>query len=80
MKKPSIAGAVKGLPKAEPPVEPIAPEARDVVRQTIYMPHGVHDQVRDLAYTKRCSQQEIFRRALDMPFASEGMKSWDKFK
>lgn len=53
-----------------------APDDRDTKRQTLYLPIAVHDQIRDLAHAKRCSQQELFRRALDHLFAEEGLPSW----
>lgn len=44
------------------------------------LPRRVHDQIRELALTKRCSQQELFRGAMDMLFAEEGLTSWDGLK
>lgn len=81
MTKLSIDGAIKGLPKkAEPEAAQIEAEEKNVVRQVMYMPRRVHDQIRELAFTKRCSQQELFRRAMDMLFAEEGLASWDELK
>jgi hypothetical protein len=81
MTKLSIDGAIKGLPKkAEQEAAPIEPEEKTTIRQVIYMPRRVHDQVRELAFTKRCSQQELFRRAMDKLFAEEGLASWDELK
>ena len=51
-----------------------------VKKQTLYLPFGVHDQIRDEAHAKRISQQEIFRRALDLYFADAGLPSWDEAK
>lgn len=51
-----------------------------VKKQTLYLPFGVHDQIRDEAHAKRISQQEIFRRALDLYFADVGLPSWDEAK
>lgn len=60
-KKSSIAGAVAGLPKKPArDVEAIIPEEKASVRQTLYLPRRVHDQIRDAAHEKRISQQEIF--------------------
>lgn len=55
-------------------------DGNNLKRQTLYLPFGVHDQLRDIAHAKRISQQEIFRRALDLYFAQEGMPSWDEAK
>jgi hypothetical protein len=49
-------------------------------RQTLYLPRGVYDQLREAAYVKRVSMQEIFRRAFDVWFADQGMDSWDEAK
>ena len=74
MKKPtSLKSAVARLPKRQAPeLEPIAPEEKPSVRQTLYLPKAVHDQIRDAAHAKRCSQQELFRQALDLWFEREG--------
>ncbi len=80
-KKSSIAGAVAGLPKKAPlEIESVITEEKASVRQTLYLPRRVHDQIRDAAHEKRISQQEIFRQALDMWFAQEGLASWDELK
>ncbi len=77
--KSSIAGAVAGLPKRPAlEAEPVAPEEKASVRQTLYLPKRVHDQIRDAAHAKRISQQEIFRQALDLWFSREGLASWDE--
>ena len=46
------------------------------MRQTLYLPAPVHDQIRDAAHAKRVSQQKIFQAALDLWFEAEGLKSW----
>jgi hypothetical protein len=82
MTKMSIEGAVKGLPK-KPEAEqsgPLPKEERDVIRQTFYMPRGVHDQIRELAFKERCSQQELFRRGMNLLFKQEGLASWEELK
>ena len=77
MKKSGITGAVAGLPKkAAHEAEPIVEEEKASVRQTLYLPKAVHDQIRDAAHAKRCSQQELFRQALDLWFSQEGLPSW----
>ncbi len=81
MTKLSIDGAIKGLPKKiEPEAAPVEVEEKPVVRQVMYMPKRVHDQIRELAFNKRCSQQELFRRAMNMLFSEEGLASWDELK
>ena len=59
-----------------PSQEEEAHDDKDTKRQTLYLPIAVHDQIRDIAHAKRCSQQELFRRALDHLFAEEGLPSW----
>jgi hypothetical protein len=53
-------------------------EDKIFVRQTLYLPKAVHDQIRDAAHAKRCSQQEIFRQALELWFSREGLASWEE--
>lgn len=75
----SLRAAVGGLPKITAADRENATEIdlRDGVRrQTFYLPAAVHDQFRELAHTKRCSQNELFRRAADLLFAQEGFPSW----
>jgi hypothetical protein len=80
-KNPSIAGAVAGLPKKTVrELDAVITEEKASVRQTLYLPKAVHDQIRDAAHEKRISQQEIFRQALDMWFEQEGLASWDELK
>jgi hypothetical protein len=79
IKRSSIKDAVSSLPrkivKAE--IEQAMGEAdKPVVRQTLYLPKAVHDQLREAAFAKRISQQEIFRQALDLWFDSEGLPAW----
>jgi hypothetical protein len=81
--KPSrLRAAASGLPKPvtdQEDAEQIAREGHDKnVRQTLYLPPGVHDQLRDYAYTHRMSMQAIVRDALDLWFADKGLPSWDE--
>jgi hypothetical protein len=77
-KETNIAGAVAGLPKkVAQETAQIVPEEKSSVRQTLYLPKAVHDQIRDAAHAKRISQQEIFRQALDLWFVQEGIASWE---
>lgn len=76
--------AVKNLPKpvTEQPevIEADEEDGRTCKRQTLYLPFGVHDQLREVAFSKRKSQQKIIREALDMWFAEHGLPSWDEAK
>lgn len=76
MKKSGIGSAVARLPKKPGPADVVEAEEKPEKRQTLYLPNPVHDQIRDAAHAKRISQQEIFRRALDLWFAQEGLASW----
>ncbi len=79
--KDNLREAAKKLPqKRVAEQEPVAEETKNQVRQTLYLPTEIHDQIRDAAHVKRCSQQEIFRQALDLWFANEGLPSWDELK
>jgi hypothetical protein len=55
-------------------------EGRNHKRQTLYLPFGVHEQLREVAFQKRLSMQEVVRQALDMWFADNGLPSWDEAK
>ena len=81
-KESKTSAAIKSLPKrAESEADdPAFEDRKDPTekRQSLYLPIPVHEQLRELAYTKRVSQQELFRRALDMLFADEGLPSWDE--
>jgi hypothetical protein len=78
-KKSNLAGAVAGLPKKAPhEAESVVPEEKTSVRQTLYLPKAVHDQIREAAHANRVSQQEIFRQALDLWFSREGLASWEE--
>ena len=75
--------AASGLPKPDtkPESPPPPPEDdRDEVRQTLYMPRGVYDQLRALAYTERTKMQKLVREGLNMLFADRALPSWDEAK
>ncbi|MGA7328485.1 MAG: ribbon-helix-helix domain-containing protein [Rhodomicrobium sp.] len=59
--------------KVEPKGDP-----RGMIRQTLYLPPAVHDQLRLLAFNRRESQQEIIRQGLNMLFEREGLPKWDE--
>ena len=85
-KSPSgLKSAAGMLPKArqpEPEIEEARPrgDERGMVRQTFYLPPAIHDQFRDLAHSKRVTQQELFRRAANLLFEQEGLPSWQELK
>lgn len=75
---------VTGLPKPRTD-EPVFDEDADnggpeVKRQTIYMPPRVHDQLRELSFTERKSQQSLIREAINMLFRDRGCPTWDELK
>lgn len=57
---------------------------RGMIRQTFYLPPAVYEQFRELAHTKRVTQQELFRRAANLLFKEEGLPQhagpWGKKK
>jgi len=79
-KKTNISTAVAGLPKRHTAddLQAAIPEEKASVRQTLYLPKAVHDQIRDAAHARRFSQQELFRQALDLWFEREGLASWEE--
>jgi hypothetical protein len=58
--------------KVEPKGDP-----RGMIRQTIYLPPAVHEQLRSLAFNRRESQQELIRQGMNMLFEREGLPSWE---
>jgi hypothetical protein len=55
-------------------------DARGMRRQTLYLPPVVHEQLRLLAFQRKLSQQELFRRGLNLLFAREGLPSWEELE
>ena len=47
-------------------------------RQTLYLPRGVYEQLRKVAFDRRISMQEIARKGIDMWFAANCLPSWDE--
>ena len=79
-----LQAAAGALPKRAPEPD-LAAEAQSEVddgdkRQTLYLPHGVHEQLREAAFAKRISMQEVIRRGLDLWFAQEGLPAWEEAK
>jgi hypothetical protein len=55
-------------------------DSRGMRRQTLYLPPAVHEQLRQLAFNRRESQQELFRQSLNLLFAREGLPSWEEIE
>ena len=55
-------------------------DARGMRRQTLYLPPAVHEQLRQLAFNRKISQQELFRQSLNLLFAREGLSSWEELE
>ena len=70
----------KPVTETPPTPEAVDESGNTLKRQTLYLPFGVHDQLRDIAHANRISQQQIFRDALDLYFTSHGYPSWDEAK
>ena len=63
------------IAKAEP-----KGDSRGMRRQTLYLPPSVHEQLRLLAFTRKESQQELFRKSLNLLFDREGLPSWEELE
>jgi hypothetical protein len=46
-----------------------------LIKQTLYLPEAVHDQLRVLAFHERVKQHDLLMEGLDMMFNSRGAKS-----
>ena len=53
-----------------------AADEKGTVRQSFYLPRAVHEVLREQAFKRRISQQEIFRQALDLWLKEQGLPSW----
>lgn len=69
-------------PEPEPmPAEPVDDNRKpDDIRQVIYFPPGVFEQVREAEFTMRIRRQEIYRQAMNLWFREHGLPSWDEAK
>jgi hypothetical protein len=56
-----------------PPPEKL--DERGLRRQTLYLPPGVYEYIRDTCHTRRISQQKFFREVFDAYFKGKGT-SW----
>ena len=75
-------GKAKASKKAVRRDEAGAPEAKsEIVRQTLYLPHPVFDQLRDLFFeeqrgqVKRRRMHDYFLEGIDLLFKNRGLKS-----
>ncbi len=46
-----------------------------LIKQTLYLPKEVHEQLRVLAFHERVKQHDLLMKGLDMMFKSRGAKS-----
>jgi hypothetical protein len=46
-----------------------------LIKQTLYLPEAVHEQLRVLAFHERVKQHDLLMAGLDMMFKSRGAKS-----
>jgi ribosomal protein L1 len=46
-----------------------------MIKQTLYLPEAVHEQLRVLAFHERVKQHDLLMAGLDMMFKSRGAKS-----
>ncbi len=46
-----------------------------IIKQTLYLPEAVHEQLRVLAFSERVKQHDLLMEGLDMMFKSRGQKS-----
>ena len=63
-------------PVVLPDPEPL--DERCMRRQTLYLPPGVYEHIRETCFAKRKSQQAFFREVFDFYFREHGSKSWDE--
>lgn len=48
---------------------------KKIIKQTLYLPEAVHEQLRVLAFHERVKQHDLLMEGLDMLFKSRGAKS-----
>jgi hypothetical protein len=60
--------------------DPEKTDERGLRRQTLYLPPGVYEYIRDTCYATRKSQQAFFREIFDYYVKDHGGKSWDQLK
>ena len=78
--KEMLANRTAVTPDTPPPIHPERLDERGMRRQTLYLPPGVYEYIRETCHARRCSQQKLFRDALDEYFKSIGGKGWDELE
>ena len=51
-------------------------DERGLRRQTLYLPPGVYEHIRDVCHARRISQQKYFREVFDAYFKAHDGTSW----
>lgn len=58
---------------------PVKTDNRGMIRQTVYMPPGVYEAIREAAYVRYLSQQAVWREAMSFYLAEKiGVGTWDE--
>jgi hypothetical protein len=50
-------------------------DAPRIIKQTLYLPEPVHEQLRIMAFQERCEQHDLLMECLDRVFKAHGLKS-----
>ncbi len=61
--------------QAEPQKQRMSDDKPRLIKQTLYLPEAVHEQLRVLAFHERVKQHDLLMAGLDMMFKSRGAKS-----
>ena len=56
------------------------PKAREIVRQTAYLPSAVYEQLRRLAFEERNKMHDYLIEGLDLVFNKRGLPSIEELK
>lgn len=60
-------------PPTDQPV--VAPTKKRIIRQTVYLPADVHEQIRCLAFEERAKMHDYLMEGLDLVFEKRGLPS-----
>ena len=68
---------VEPVKKAEDvgPAKTAKTDAPRIIKQTLYLPEAVHEQLRILAFQERRKQHDLLMEGLDRVFKAHGLKS-----
>ena len=79
-----------GRTLSEVPRQPASPEIdipqpekldeRGLRRQTLYLPPGVYEHIRDVCHARRISQQKYFREVFNAYFKANDGTTWDQLQ